>query len=337
MERLLDDLAFGVRLLLKNTGFTITAIATHTVCLAANVAVFCIVNSVVLRPLPYPQADRLVYLYNSYPKAGIEQASTAVPDYFDRLRDVTALERQAIFNSHSMTIGSAGDAERVVAVQMTPSLFGVLRVRMLRGRVFAQDEGEIGHEHKVVVAYALWQRRLGGRDAAVGRDLRVNGEPYTIVGVLPRDFHFISDSEEPQIFVPAAFTPAQKSDDARHSNAWEMVGRLKPGATIDQVRQQVEATNARNLERFAQFKDIVVNAGFTTKAISLQDEMVRDVKGTLYLLWAGAAFVLLIGAVNVANLVLVRTTARLKELATRHALGASPARLRGNCSPRRRC
>jgi predicted permease len=327
MERLLQDLTYGARLLVRNKAFTITAVTTLAVCIAANVAIFCIVNSVVLRPLPFPESDHLVYLYNSYSKAGIERASTGVPDYFDRMRKVPALGRQAIFRNDGLTIGAAGDAERVTALRATPSLFVLLGVRPLRGRTFTEDEGEIGHEHKAVLSYALWQRRFGGRDDAVGRDLRVNGQPYAIVGVLPRDFHFISDSDEPLLYVPAAFTPAEKSDDARHSNNWEMFGRLKPGATIDEVRRQVNTLNARNLDRFPQFKEIIVNAGFHTSVVWLQADLVRDVKPTLYLLWAGAAFVLLIGGVNVANLMLVRATARLKELATRHVLGASLGRL----------
>jgi predicted permease len=327
MERLLQDLAYGVRLLLRNKGFTITAILTLAVCVAANAAVFCIVNAVVLRPLPFTEAGRIVTLYNSYPGAGVQRAGNGVPDYYDRLRDVTAFEHQALFNNQGFTIGSAGDAERVTAMRATPSFFRLLGVRALRGRVFNTDEGEIGDEQKVVLSYALWQRRFGGRDAAIGRDFRVNGVPYTVVGVLSRDFHLPSDSDEPQIFVPAAFTPEQKSDNARHNNNWEMIGRLKPGATIEQVRRQVNALNARNLDRFPAFKDIVVNAGFNTKAVMMQDDVVRDVSGTLYLLWAGAAFVLLIGVVNVANLVLVRATTRLKELATRHVLGAGPGRL----------
>ncbi len=327
MERLRQDLRYALRLLLKNKGFTLAAIVTLAVCIAANAAVFCIVNAVVLRPLPFDGPDRLVYLFNSYPKAGVERASTAVPDYYDRLRDVKSLEAQAVFRTDGMTIGSAGDSQRVTGLRATPSMFAVLRIRALRGRTFTSAEGEPGQERKVVLAYGMWQRRFGGRDDAIGRTLRVDGVQYDVVGVLARDFHFISDSDEPQIFVPAAFTPREKSDDARHSNSWQMIGRLKPGATIEQVRAQVNTLNARNLEAFPQYKDIIVNTGFNTQVVMLQDDVVREVKTTLYLLWAGALFVLLIGGVNVANLVLVRATTRLKELATRHVLGASPGRL----------
>jgi predicted permease len=240
---------------------------------------------------------------------------------------LTVFDEQALFRSQGLTIGGEGNVERVAAVRATPSLFRLLRIRAYRGRVFTHDEGEIGHEHKVVLSYALWQRRFAGRDDAVGKDLRVNGTPYTIVGVLPRDLHFFSDSDEPLVWVPAAFTPQEKSDDARHNNSWTMIGRLKMGATIEQARQQMDALNASNLERFPNFKEILLNAGFTTKVVYLQDDLIRDVRATLYLLWAGALFVMLIGAVNVANLVMVRASARLKEMAMRHALGAGIGRL----------
>ena len=327
MQRFVQDLRYGARLLWKNKGFTITATVTLAVCIAANTAVFSIVNSVVLRPLPFPEAERILLMYNSYPKAGAPRASAGVPDYYDRLREMTVFDEQALFRNEGLTIGSEGNVERVAAVRATPSLFRLLRLQPYRGRAFNDGEGEIGHENQVILSHALWQRRFAGRDDAVGKDLRINGTPYSIVGVLRQDLHFFSDSTEPLIWIPAAFTPEQKSDDARHNNNWTMIGRLKKGATIEQARQQMDALNARNLERFPQFKEILVNAGFNTHVVILQDDLIRDVRATLYLLWAGALFVMLIGAVNVANLVMVRASGRLKEMATRHALGAGIGRL----------
>src|SRR5262249_42723525 len=147
----------------------------------------------------------------------------------------------------------------------------------------------------------------------LGKQLRINGRPYTIVGVMPADFTFINP--EVRLWVPLAFTPQQKN--ARHSNNWHHIGRLKPGATLEQTQSQVNALNRANLDRFPQWKEILTNAGFHTSVIPLREMLVRDIKGTLYLLWGGAVFVLLIGAVNVANLVLARVTLRRKEFATR--------------------
>jgi predicted permease len=323
MDRFIQDLTYGARLLTKNKAFAITAILTLAVCIAANSAVFCIVNAVVLRPLPFPESERLVTIYNSYPGVGVERAGAAVPDYFDRLRDVHGLESLAIFNGQGVTIGSAGDAERVNALRVTPSLFRVLRTTMVRGRGFTEDEATPGREHRMVLSYGLWQRRFAGRDSVIGQQVRVDGQQYTVVGVLPPDFRFTADADEPQAYVPAVFSERDKSDDQRHSNNFQMIGRLGAGVSVKLVQQQIDAVNRHNMDRFPEFKSLLGNTGFTTIVAPLRDDLIRDVRSTLYLLWAGAIFVLLIGAVNVANLVLVRATARLKELATRHVLGAS--------------
>src|SRR5436190_8213707 len=200
-------------------------------------------------------------------------------------------------------------------------------LKPLRGRIFTEDDGEVGQTKKVVLTYASWQQWFGGQDRAIGSDVRINGEPFTVVGVLPRTFGFLDP--DVKVWIPVAFTAEQKSDDQRHSNNWSYIARLKPGATIEQARQQIDALNARNLDRFPQLKQILINAGFHTVVLSLQDHLVRDLRSTLYLLWGGVVFVLLVGAVNVTNLMLVRSSARMKELATRHALGAGLGRIAG--------
>ena len=213
----------------------------------------------------------------------------------------------------------------MIAMRATPSLLRLLEVQPIRGRFFTAQEGELGNTHKAVLTYGMWQQSYGGHDDAIGQSLRVNGEPYTIIGVLPQNFLFLDP--DVKFWVPLAFTAEQKSDDARHSNNWSYVGRLKPGATVEQARQQVDALNARNLDRFPELKQILINAGFHTVVVPLQAYLVRELRGTLYLLWGGVAFVLLIGIVNITNLMLVRSTARMRELATRHALGAGLGRI----------
>jgi predicted permease len=171
---------------------------------------------------------------------------------------------------------------------------------------------------------------FGGSDDAVGRDVRVNGVPYSIVGVLGPDLHssFSSEGEEPQLYVPAAFTADQRGPLNRHGGAsYSMIARLRNGADLTLAQEQIDALNRRNLEQFPMFKSVIANTGFHTHAVRAQDDLIRDVRTPLCLLWAGAVFVLLVGAVNVATLLLMRSTARLKEFATRHVLGASPGRL----------
>ena len=325
MERFFQDIRFAFRLLFKDRAFTITTLLTLALCIGANATIFAVVNSVLLRPLSVPEPDRLVLLYNSYPRAGVERASNGVPDYFDRLREVDAFEELALYNSSGLTIGVDGDPQRLRGMSATPSLLRMLRARPIHGRIFTQAEGEEGADHKAVLTYAFWQQLYAGNPNAVGQQIRISGEPYEIVGILPKDFEFLDP--EVKVWLPLSFSVQEKSDDARHSNNWSMVGRLRPGATARQAQQQVDALNARNMERFPQFKEILVNAGFQTVATSLQEDLVRDIRTTLYLLWGGVLLVLLIGVVNITNLVLVRSSGRAKELATRHALGAGLPRL----------
>jgi predicted permease len=325
MESLVQDLRFGLRLLWKDRGFAVTTLLTLALCIAANVAIFAVVNSILLRPLPVPEPERLVLLHNSYPRAGVERASNGVPDYYDRLRETDVFEEQALYNTRGVTIGLDGNPQRITSMLARPSLLRLLRASPVRGRIFTEEEGEEGRDDKVVLTYALWQNLYAGSDAAIGQQLRINGVPHEIVGVLPEGFGFAN--ADIQLWTPLSFSPEEKSDDSRHSNNWSMVARLKPGATAAQAQQQIDALNARNLERFPQMKEILVNAGFHTMVKPLQEDMVQGIRTTLYLLWGGVLFVLLIGAVNITNLVMVRSTARLKELATRHALGAGLARL----------
>jgi predicted permease len=322
-----SDLRFAARVLFKERGFALTAILTLAVCVGANAAIFAVVNSVLLQPLPVPHADQLLHMYNAYPGAGLADGagSTGVPDYYDRLRETDVFQEQALYNSRGMTLSGNGEAQRIRSMTATPSLLRLLQVQPVRGRLFTEEEGEIGKTNKVILTYAAWQQWFGGQDRAIGSDLRLNGQPFTVVGVLPRGFGFLDP--EVKVWVPLAFTPEQRSDEQRHSNNWSYIARLKPGATVEQARQQIDALNARNLDRFPKLKEILINAGFHTVVVPLQAFLVRDVKNTLYLLWGGVVFVLLVGAVNVTNLMLVRSSARMKELATRHALGAGFGRI----------
>jgi predicted permease len=325
MSNLLQDVRFAVRLLARDRSFTVTALLTLAVCIAANAAMFSVVRSVLLRPLPFPESERVVLLYNGYPNAGAPRVGNAVPDYFDRLTAVPALEDLSVFRQEGMTYGAPSGAERVKSLRATPSFFRLVRQTPVQGRLFSDAEGEPGKDRKVLLAYGFWQRSFGGNPSAVGSTIRLNGNLFDVVGVLPREFTFLADDVD--VYVPASFTPEEKSDERRHSNNWQMVGRLAPGASLATVRQQIEALNAANDRRFPNFHQILADAGFHTVSVMLQDDVVREVKGSLYLLWGGVLFVLLIGCVNVANLVMVRASGRVREMATRHAIGGDLGRL----------
>ena len=328
MDRLFQDLRFAVRLLWKDRNFSITTMATLALCLAANVEIFAVVSGVLLKPLPFPEPDRLVRMFNKYPGAGVDAGgSNGVPDYFDRRRDMTAIEEQALFREAGVTVSGSGlgEAERIQGMFVTPTFFRVLGAQPHRGQLFTDAQGELGQEKVVILSHGFWQRLYGGRDDAIGQDLRLGGEPYKIVGVLPREFVFLNP--EIQLYRPAAFTARDKSDESRHNNNWQQFGRLKPGATVQQAQSQLDAINAANLERFPQWKEILKNARFGSDVVDFQSNLIGERRSTLTMLWGGAIFVLLIGCVNVANLVLVRSTSRIRELATRHAMGATFGRL----------
>ena len=320
----MNDFRVGVRLLWKDKAFTITAALTLALCIGANTALFSVVHNVLLKPLPVPESDRIVLMGNAYPGAGADAAAgtnASVPDYYDRLAQMDVYEEQAFFNGANQSIDQNGTPVRIRVTRVTPSFFRLLRVAPALGRTLVDDDGKVGNDKQVVLSYALWQSQFGGDPSAIGKTLRIDGTPFTVVGIMPKGFYFLNP--DVMLWRPLAFTDQQKSDQQRHNNSYQHIARLKPGATIARAQQQVDAINARNLDRFPQLKPVLINAGFHTIVLPLQESLVREIKPTLYLMWGGALFVLLIGCVNVANLVLVRSRSRLRELATRLALGAS--------------
>jgi predicted permease len=322
----INDVRVSLRLLWKDRAFTSTAVLTLAVCIGANAALFSVVRGVLLKPLDLPDPDRVVIAGNAYPGAGVhEPIGSAVPDYFDRRRDVAAFDAQALFRQDNRSVDQGGVAARVESITATPSFFTVAGVPPQIGRTFTDQEGEIGHEAVVVLSDGFWRSQFGGERNAIGRQLRIDGRPNTVVGVMPPGFR-PTDSDT-AMWTPMTFTAEQRSDEQRHSNNAVFIARLKPGANVEQAQSQIDALNAANLERFPQFKDVLINARFHTVVTRLQDQMVQDIRPVLYLMWGGAGFVLLIGCVNVANLVLVRSRVRLKELATRLALGAGTSRV----------
>src|SRR5690606_480039 len=252
---------FALKLLWKDRSFTAAALLTLALCIGANTAMFSVVNSVLLKPLPFAESGELVRLHNSYPKAGIERGSNGVPDYYDR-RELQAFENVALYDTEGMTIGESGRPQRVVGIAATPSLFDVLRVDAALGRTFTAQEGEPGNEPRPLLSYGLWQDEYAGASDVVGQTIRVNDVMHMITGVMPRGFLF--EDPEVQLWIPLAFTPDQRSDDARHSNSWEMLARLNDGFMVQRAQAEVDALNARIEEQLPQFREILRNVGFRT-------------------------------------------------------------------------
>ncbi|MCU0291050.1 MAG: ABC transporter permease [Thermoanaerobaculaceae bacterium] len=323
MGSLRQDLTYATRLLVRDRGFSITAILTLALVIGANVAIFSVINSVLLQPLPFERAGDLLEVFNSYPNAGVDRASTSAPDFFDRRKGVAAFEEVASYRERDLTLGTRETPRRVHAMQVTPSFFPLLRATPRLGRGFTETEGEVGNDRRVILSHALWAEAYGRDSGVAGREVSIDGVPHLVVGVMPADFFF--RDPRVQLWIPQAFTDEDR--EAYHSNNWSMLARLAPGATVGQAQAQVDALNARQLERSPELKGILVNAGYCTRVVSLQEDLVRDIRQTFYLLWAGVVFVLLIGCVNVANLALVRATVRLRELSMRVALGAGRGRV----------
>src|SRR5262245_48892256 len=196
MNTLLSDLRVGRRLLWRDRAFTVTAGLTLAVCIGANTALFSVVRGVLLKPLWMPGADRVVMAGNMYPGAGVyEPLGAAVPDYFDRLREVTAFSEQALFRQDNRSIDKNGSPLRVEGLSVTPSFFRVAGVKPQLGRIFTDQEGEIGNEFEVVVSDGFWRSQLGGDPSGVGRDLRLDGRVYTVIGVMPPQFRPTDDEK----------------------------------------------------------------------------------------------------------------------------------------------
>ena len=320
-----QDLRFGFKLLWKEKAFSITALLTLALCIGANTSIFTVLNSVILEPLPFPESERLVTMYNIYPGVGVDRGSNGVPDYLDRRQLTDVFESVALFGSSGYDVGAEGSPVRIAGEYVTPSYFRALRGTPLLGRLFTDDDAVYGKEKFAILSYAVW-RDMFARDPNIpGKDIRLSGVQYRVVGVMPENFGQLRP--ETKLWVPFSFEPRQTSDDARHSNNWSMIARLKPGITVAYAQQRIDILNRRNMERFPKYRKLLEDARFGTKVINLKDEYVRDIRPTLYLLQAAVVLVLLIGCVNVANLMLVRSNIRLKELAIRSSLGASRWRI----------
>ena len=318
MRALLNDIQIAARSFLKSKGFTATVLLTLALAIGVNTATFAIVNSVLLRPLPVPEADQIVLMSNQYPKAGVPQNDTsAIGDYYDRIKEVPALSDSALFQERSRTLDLKGVPTRIDGMVVTPSLFRMLRTAPAMGRAFVDAEGEIGNEKKVILSHGLWRELFAGQDPT-GKRIRFNSQPFEVIGVMPSGFQFVNP--DARFWIPAVFDAEEKQ--THHSNGWYNAGRMKPGASIEQVKSQIDALNNANLDRFPNFKQILINAGYFTSVEPLQELLVRDTRRVLYLLWGGAMMVLLIGGINVANLALARLALRRKEFATRMAIGA---------------
>ncbi|HRG55485.1 MAG TPA: ABC transporter permease, partial [Lacunisphaera sp.] len=321
----MHDLNYAIRSLLKSPGFAVIAIATLALCIGANSAIFSVVHAILLKPYPWPDSEKLVYVYNTYPLMGLPNAGVSIPDYLDRRAGVAGFADSAMFTNRNYNLASDGEPERIVGLRATPSLFTTLQTGAALGRAFTDAEAKPGTDHVVVLSHTLWKNRFGANPHLIGQTIRLNTESYTVLGVMPEHFYF--PTPRTQAWVPFAFTPAEMTDEERGNEYSSSIARLKPGATHASIQRDLDAIQARNAERLTDSREFYKTSGFGGKVQGFLEQNVANIRGMLWLVQAGVAAALLIGCANVASLLLARAVARERELAIRAALGAGRARL----------
>jgi predicted permease len=315
---MLSNLRLALRVLKQNPGFGSAAIVIVALGVGVTTAIFSIVYSVALQPLPYAESDRLVRLRTRAEKLNFEGPAVSAADLRDVRSQNSVFEDVAMVRTNTnLSLTGEGEPERLNAVRVTPNLFSVLRTQPAIGRGFRADEDEQGKQFVAVLGDSLWKRRFAGDANILGKTIRLNSQPYTVVGIMSADFRF--PGREYELWVPLLI--ASDEYQARLGYDYQGVARLKPGYSLSQAAAELE-TISRRLAR-----DYRQNAGVTIGVAPMLDEMVGSIRTSLYVLFGAVGVLLLIGCANLANLLLARTISRSKEFVIRAALGARTGRL----------